>query len=136
MGPRTFVSALQLVQMTAAVVLGVPCFFSDGFSFYLSALIVVYHTLQTFPRAGKPGRPKKPVKEPHPALVYGQVIKKKRQGRLQALLYRVCCGPQRLEELGLSISTRLIERLNLTLRQCLGFLRCAKAGVSVRIAPR
>jgi hypothetical protein len=26
------------MQMTAAVVLGVPCFFSDGFSYYLSAL--------------------------------------------------------------------------------------------------
>ena len=118
-GPRTFDSALQLIQMTAAVVLGVPCFFSDGFSCYLSALIEVYHTFKTFPRTGKPGRPKKPVKEPHPDLVYGQVIKKKRQGRLQALLYRVCCGPQRLEELGLSISTSLIERLNLTLRHAL-----------------
>jgi transposase-like protein len=40
-GPRTFDTALQLIQMTAAVVLGVPCFFSDGFSCYLSALIEV-----------------------------------------------------------------------------------------------
>jgi IS1 family transposase/transposase-like protein len=118
-GPRTFTSALQLIQMTAAVVLGVPCFFSDGFSCYLSALIEVYHTVKTFPRTGKPGRPKQPVNEPHPELVYGQVIKKKRQGRLQELVYRVCCGPQRLEELGLSISTSLIERLNLTLRHAL-----------------
>jgi hypothetical protein len=83
-GPRTFDSALQLIQMTAAVVLGVPCFFSDGFSCYLSALMEVYHTFQTFPRTGKPGRPKQPIQEPHPDLVYGQVIKKKRQGRLQA----------------------------------------------------
>jgi IS1 family transposase len=118
-GPRTFDSALQLIQMTAAVVLGVPCFFSDGFSCYLSALVEVYHTFKTFPRTGKPGRPKKPIKEPHPDLVYGQIIKKQRHGRLQALLYRVCCGPQRLEELGLSISTSLIERLNLTLRHAL-----------------
>ena len=118
-GPRTFESALQLIQMTAAVVLGVPCFFSDGFSCYLSALIEVYHMLKTFPRTGKPGRPKQPVKEPHPDLVYGQVVKKKRQGRLQALVYRVCCGSRRLEELGLSISTSLIERLNLTLRHAL-----------------
>src|SRR5262245_1342622 len=36
-GPRTFDSALQLIQMTAAVVWGVPCFCSDGFSCYLSA---------------------------------------------------------------------------------------------------
>jgi len=118
-GPRTFDSALQLIQMTAAVVWGVPCFFSEGFSCYLSALLEVSHTFKTFPRTGKPGRPKKPGKEPHPDLVYGQVIKKKCHGRLQALLYRVCCGPQRLEELGLSISTSLIERLNLTLRHAL-----------------
>ena len=118
-GPRTFDSALQLIEMTAAVVLGIPCFFSDGFSCYLSALIEVYHTLKTFPRTGKPGRPKQPVKEPHPDLVYGQVIKKKRQGRLQELVYRVRCGSKRLGTLGLSISTSLIERLNLTLRHAL-----------------
>src|SRR5215813_6348113 len=118
-GPRTFASALQLIQMTAAGVLGVPCFFSDGFSCYLSALLEVYHTLKTFPRTGKPGRPKQPVKEPHPALVYGQVIKKKQKGRLKELVYRVRCGAKRLEELGLSISTSLLERLNLTLRHAL-----------------
>lgn len=118
-GPRTVESALQLIQMTAAVVLGVPCFFSDGFSCYLSALIETYHTLKTFPRTGKPGRPKQPVKEPHPDLVYGQVIKKKCQGRLQTLVYRVCCGSERLAKLGLSISTSLLERLNLTLRHAL-----------------
>jgi IS1 family transposase/transposase-like protein len=118
-GPRTCESALHLIQMTAAVVLGIPCFFSDGFSSYLSALIEVYHTLKTFPRTGKRGRPTHPVQEPHPALVYGQMIKKKRQGRLQELVYRVCCGAERLAELGLSISTRLMERLNLTLRHAL-----------------
>ena len=118
-GPRTFDSALQLIQMTAAVVWGVPCFFSDGFRCYLSALIEVSHSVKTFPRTGKPGRPKQPIKEPHPALVYGQVVKKKRQGRLHELVYRVCCGPKRLKALGLSISTSLIERLNLTLRHAL-----------------
>lgn len=118
-GPRTFESAVQLIQMTAAVVLGVPCFFSDGFSCYLSALVEVYHTLKTFPRTGKRGRPKQPVKEPHPDLVYGQIVKTKRQGRLHELVYRVCCGGERLAELGLSISTSLIERLNLTLRHAL-----------------
>jgi IS1 family transposase/transposase-like protein len=118
-GPRTFESALQLIQITAAVVLGIPCFFSDGFSCYLSALIEVYPTLKTFPRTGKPGRPKQPVKEPPPELVYGQVVKKKRQGRLQELISRVCCGSRRLEKLGLSISTSLIERLNLPLRHAL-----------------
>jgi hypothetical protein len=105
--------------MTAAVVLGVPCFFRDGFSGYLSALIEVYHTLQTFPRTGKPGRPKQPVKAPPPDLVYGQVVKKKRHGRLHELVSRVGCGAERLAQLGLSISTSVIERLNLTLRYAL-----------------
>ena len=44
---------------------------------------------------------------------------KKRQGRLQELVSRVRCGSKRLEHLGLSISTSLIERLNLTLRHAL-----------------
>jgi hypothetical protein len=101
------------------VILGVPCFFSDGFSCYLSALIEVYHTLKTFEPTGKRGRPKQPLKAPHPELVYGQGVKKKRQGRLQELVYRVCCGGERLAQLGLSISTSLIERLNLTLRHAL-----------------
>jgi IS1 family transposase/transposase-like protein len=118
-GPRTFESAWQLIQMTAAVVVGVPCFFSDGFSCYLSALIEVYHTLKTFAPTGRRGRPQQPVKAPHPDLVYGQVVKKKRQGRLQELVYRVCYGAERLAELGLSISPSLIERLNLTRRHAL-----------------
>ena len=81
-GPRTFDSAWQLIQMTAAVVWGVPGLFSDGFRWYRSALIEVYPTLKTLPRTGKPGRPKRPVPEPHSALVYGPGSKKKRQGRL------------------------------------------------------
>ena len=82
-GPRTFQSALKLIQLTAAVVLGVPVFFSDGFSCYLSALVEVYHQLKTFAHTGKRGRPKKPLKEPHPDLVYAQLVKHKQQGRLQ-----------------------------------------------------
>jgi hypothetical protein len=31
-GPRTYATALVLIQMTATVVLGVPCFLSDGLS--------------------------------------------------------------------------------------------------------
>jgi len=118
-GPRTSASALTLIQMTAAIVLGVPCFFSDGFSCYLPALIAVYHQIKEFARTGKRGRPLKPVMEPHPELVYAQLVKEKKQGRLISLTQRVCCGAARLAELGLKISTSLIERLNLTLRHAL-----------------
>lgn len=130
-GPRTFQSAWQLMQLTAAVVCGVPCFFSDGFSSYLPALIAVYHQITEFARTGKRGRPRNPVIEPHPELVYAQLVKKKKQGRLKSLTERIGCGAQRLAALGLTISTSLIERFNLTLRhalapltrKCLGFCK-------------
>jgi hypothetical protein len=54
------------IAMTAGIVLGVPCFFSDGFSCYFNALVEYYHEIKIFPKTGQRGRPKKPVKEPHP----------------------------------------------------------------------
>jgi hypothetical protein len=80
-GPRTSHSAWPVIQRTAAVVRGVPCFFSDGFRCYLAALVAVYHQITEFARTGKRGRPRTPVIEPHPDLVYAQVVKQKRQGR-------------------------------------------------------
>jgi hypothetical protein len=57
--------------------------------------------------------------EPHPELVYAQLVKKKKPGRLHSLNERLCCGAARLTTLGLQISTSLIERFNLTLRHAL-----------------
>jgi hypothetical protein len=57
-----------------------------------------------------------PILEPHPDLVYGQVIKQKGKGRLQALTYRVVYGVERFVAQRWAISTSLLERLNLTLR--------------------
>jgi IS1 family transposase len=116
-GPRTSASALRLIQLTAALIVGVPCFFSDGFSSYWPALLATYHQLKAFARTGKRGRPRQPILEPHPDLVYGQVIKQKVKGRLKALKYRLVCGASRFAHLRLALSTSLLERLNLTLRQ-------------------
>ena len=55
-GPRTYETALMLIQMTATIVSGVPCFFSDGFSCYYNALIEHYHKIKIFPRTGKRGQ--------------------------------------------------------------------------------
>jgi IS1 family transposase/transposase-like protein len=118
-GPRTMETANAVIEVTKARVRGVPAFFSDGFTCYLAALIASFHTLTTFARTGKRGRPRKPVKAPHPALVYGQLIKEKQQGRLKTITSRVVLGAERLAQLGLTISTALIERLNLTMRQAL-----------------
>ena len=130
-GPRTYQSALRLIQLTAAVVLDVPAFFSDGFNCYLSALVEVYHQLKTFPRTGRPGRPKKPVKEPHPDLVYAQLVKHKEKGRLKELTRRVRLGAERFASLGLTISTSLVERFNLTLRHALAPLTRKCLGLSL-----
>src|SRR6266853_5552561 len=118
-GPRTLDTAKEVVAVTKARVAGIPAFFSDGFTCYLAALIAAFHVVTTFARTGKRGRPRKPRCEPHPDLVYGQLVKQKHQGKLLTLSTRVVLGAERLAHLGLTISTALVERVNLTLRQAL-----------------
>lgn len=118
-GPRTLDTAKEVVAATKARVAGIPVFFSDGFTCYLAALIAAFHVVTTFARTGKRGRPRKPLCAPHPDLVYGQLVKQKKQGKLLALSTRVVLGAERLTHLGLTISTALVERVNLTLRQAL-----------------
>ncbi len=118
-GPRTLDTAKEVVAATKARVAGIPAFFSDGFTCSLAALIATFHVVTTFARTGKRGRPRKPRCEPHPALVYAPLVKQKKQGKLLTLSTRVVLGAERLMQLGLTISTALVERVNLTLRQAL-----------------
>jgi IS1 family transposase len=118
-GPRTLDMAQEVVAATKARVAGIPAFFSDGFTCYLAALIAAFHVVTTCARTGKRGRPRKPLCEPHPDLVYGQVVKQKKHGKLLTLSTRVVLGAERLTHLGFTISTALVERVNLTLRQAL-----------------
>src|SRR6195256_4662421 len=118
-GPRTLDMAKEVVALTKGRVAGIPAFFSDGFTCYLAALIAAFHVVTTFARPGKRGRPRKPICAPHPDLVYGQLVKQKKQGKLLTLSTRVVLGAERLTHLGLTISTALVERVNLTLRQAL-----------------
>lgn len=118
-GPRTLDTAKAVVAATKARVAGIPAFFSDGFTCYLAALIAAFHIVTTFAPTGKRGRPRQPLYEPHPELVYGQLVKEKHQGKLRTLSTRVVLGTEHLTRLGLTISTALVERVNLTLRQAL-----------------
>ena len=118
-GPRTLDTATEVVATTKARVAGIPAFFSDGFTGYLAALSAAVHVVTTFARTGKRGRPRKPRYEPPPELVYGQVVKQKKQGQLLTLSTRVVLGAERLAHLGCTISTAWVERVNLTLRQAL-----------------
>src|SRR3989475_9110139 len=112
-GPRTLDMAQEVVAITKARVAGIPAFFSDGFTCYLAALIAAFHVMTTFARTGKWGRPRKPRCAPHPDLVYGQLVKQKKQGKLLTLRTRVVLGAARLTQMGLTISTALVERINL-----------------------
>jgi len=118
-GPRTLDTAQEVVAATKARVAGIPAFFSDGFTCYLAALIAAFHVVTTFARTGKRGRPRKPRCAPHPDLIYGQLVKQKKHGKLLTLSTRVVLGAERLTSLGHTISTALVERVNLTLRQAL-----------------
>lgn len=118
-GPRTLNTAKEVVAATKARVAGIPAFFSDGFTCYQAALIAAFHIVTTFARTGQRGRPRKPRCEPHPDLVYGQLVKQKQHGKLLTLSTRVVLGADRLAQLGCTISTALVERVNLTLRQAL-----------------
>jgi len=118
-GPRTLDMAHEVVAVTKARVAGIPAFFSDGFTCYLAALIAAFHVVTTFARTGQRGRPRKPRCEPHPDLGYGPWVKQTKQGRLLTLSTRVVRGAERLTQLGLTISTALVARVNLTLRQAL-----------------
>jgi transposase-like protein len=118
-GPRTLETAQEVVALTKARVAGIPAFFSDGFTCYLAALIAAFHVVTTFARTGKRGRPRKPVCEPPPDLIYGQLVKQKPQGKLRTLSTRLVLGAERLTRLGLTISTALVERVNVPLRQAL-----------------
>jgi IS1 family transposase len=118
-GPRTLDTAQEVVAATQARVAGLPAFFSDGFTCYLAALLAAFHVVTTVARTGKRGRPRKPLCEPPPALVYGQLVKQKKHGRLLTLSPRVVLGAERLAQQGLTVSTALVERVNLTVRQAL-----------------
>src|SRR5207245_3459997 len=102
-GPRTLDTAKEVVAATQARVAGIPAFFSDGFTCSLAALIAAFHVVTTFARTGKRGRPRKPRCEPHPDLVYGQLVKQKKQGKLRTLSTRVVLGAERLTSLGHTI---------------------------------
>ena len=55
-GPRTLDTAKEVVAATKARVAGIPAFFSDGFTWYLAALLAAFHVVMTCAPTGKRGR--------------------------------------------------------------------------------
>jgi len=118
-GPRTHETAKGVITTTKARVRRIPAFFSDAFTRNLAALIACFHTVKTFTRTGQRGRPHQPVITPHLELVCGQLVKEKKQSELVTTSTHVLLGAECFRPGSFGISTALVERLHLTLRQAL-----------------
>lgn len=113
-GQRNQEMAKEIVAKTAKRLASMPLFVTDGLKFYAKALLDQYGQLIKNPRTGKRGRPRKDRLVPDEELKYAQIIKIRKEWRLQTVIKRTVFGKDIDVKL---ISTSLIERLNLTLRQ-------------------
>lgn len=90
-----------------------PVWVSDGLDAYGEALKDRHCILQTYPRTGKRGRPRRPKLVACPDLRYGQVVKERdERHRVRSVFKRSVYGEVPLE----TISTVYVERHNLNLR--------------------
>jgi len=131
-GGRTIEDAIALfndVDAKRALDSPMPVITTDEWDAFETALVRVYGTLEQPPYSGR-GRPPHPIWIPHEALKYAQVCKKRQNGRLVEVVQRVVFGDEKevLQLLGADengcINTAYIERLNLTIRNCLArFIR-------------
>ena len=81
-----------------------------------------YGIKQEFPRTGKPGRPRKPVLIAPKNLLYAQVVKRRKKGRVVDITTRVIFGTEKAVEAKLkqspvsnAINTSTVFRNNLTM---------------------
>jgi hypothetical protein len=116
-GPRTLDTAQEVVAVTTARVAGIPAFFRDGFTGSLAALLAAFHVVTPCAHTGRRGRPRQPLCAPHPDLVYGPLVTQKKHGTLLTRSTRVVRGAARRPSLGRTLSTALVERVHLPLRQ-------------------
>jgi IS1 family transposase len=113
-GERNRMMAKKIVSSTAERLASVPLFVTDGLRFYTNALLREYGQWIKYPATGKRGRPRNDRLVPDEKLKYAQIIKIRKDGKLREIIKKTIFGKDIELEL---ISTSLIERLNLTLRQ-------------------
>jgi hypothetical protein len=126
-GERSTENAIRLfngVERRRAVDSPIPVFTSDNWASFEEGLVNVYGFLETPLYAGI-GRKPYPALIPYPSLKYAQVCKNRRNGRVIEVVQRVVFGdPAEVVKLlgadiGGSINTAYVERLNLTIRNSL-----------------
>jgi hypothetical protein len=90
-----------------------PLWVSDGLDAYGAALLLRHHVIETYPRTGTRGRPRRPKMVACPTLRYGQVVKERNERRqVVGVFRRAVYGDVPLHD----IHTVHIERHNLNLR--------------------
>jgi IS1 family transposase len=100
-----------------------PFFTSDELKHYDDALLAVYGLKKGFPRTGNRGRPRKPILVAPKKLLYAQVVKHRKKGRVVNITSRVVFGREKAVAAKLkqspvsqAINTSFVERNNLTMR--------------------
>ncbi len=100
-----------------------PFFTSDELKHYDDALLAAYGLRKEFPPTGKRGRPRKPILEAPQKLLYAQVVKHRKKGRVISITSRVVFGTEkavaaklRQSPVSQAINTSFVERNNLTMR--------------------
>lgn len=124
-GKRTLSKAKELLhEVRKRSSNATPYFTSDELEHYIAAIREEYGVETTFPKTGKRGRPKKPIKVVSPELIYSQVHKYRENGKIQKIETHAVFGTDARVEHALhespisnSVNISLVERNNLTLRQ-------------------
>ncbi len=101
----------------------IPFFTSDELKHYDDALLSVYGIRHEFPKTGKRGRPRKPILIAPKKLLYAQVVKHRKKGRVVSITTQVVFGTEKAVAAKLkqspvshAINTSFVERNNLTMR--------------------
>lgn len=105
-----------------------PLFTSDALRHYAHVLVEAFGVWERPTPTGKPGRPRNPVRVPHPLLGYAQVDKRRKDGRVVEVNRSIVFGVEkdilaRAQSVrGANgrkgkINTAYVERQNLTMRE-------------------
>lgn len=73
----------------------IPLFTSDELKHYDDALLFAYGIRKEFPRTGKRGRPRNPILTAPKELLYAQVVKRRKKGRVVDITTRVVFGTEK-----------------------------------------
>jgi hypothetical protein len=104
----------MIIAETAKRLASVPLYVTDGLKFYIQALLEQYGKWIRFESSGLRGRPRRPRLVPDNNIRYAQIIKIREGDKMRQVFRKIIFGKNIDPS---QISTSLIERLNLTLRQ-------------------